>query len=783
LAILLVLAAPGPVAAQEDVVWSDLFGRAGVHGGFSPLVTDALSDGENLWVSGRFESAGSARTRGIARWDGSSWHSLGEGITPAITYGPQAHTRIVRLGEDLVVAGEIAAAGGQPVDNVARWDGTDWHAMGNGLNARVNALIVHEGELLAGGEFTHSGTTHVGQLARWTGSGWERFADVEGYSVEALGEYQGDLVIAGLFEAVDSVSTRRIARFDGEEWHPLGLGVDKNVYALQEHDGLLWVGGTIREADSLSVFGIATWNGSSWGAVNEGTPNGIVRDFVVHSGHILVGVSSLGPWNHVAVWSDGEWVPAFDEAVPGGVYALASHGDAVFVGGNFAGIGDCPCERGALWDDGSWNPMGSGYGLNGRVHALLERDGILYAGGTFSAAGDVPVENVAAWDGVQPLVLGAGLSGPVYCLAEFDGRIVAGGYFRMSGSQSVERVAAWDGVSWGPLGAGFNYIVRALFVHDGQLFAGGNFDEADGSTALHVARWDGSAWHAVGEGFRDTENLASAVLAFTEWNGDLYAGGRFTFSGQEVLSHVARWTGSDWVSVGRYGLESAVYTLHPHDSLLYAGGAFRRVEGTTATGLAAWDGISWSPVNWPGDTSVRALATYHDDLLVAPVTEYEEQGHDLARLRDGEWTVYPTGSVQTSAVVGEALFLGGSLTYVDDKASVRLARLRDNFWESASVPDHPEVPTGTGPSLQVAAPFRPGGALLVSAPPNAHATVDLFDVAGRRVTRLFAGELPPGGRTLHWDGNTSAGAAAAGVYFVRLESAGGSRVEKLVLVR
>jgi hypothetical protein len=62
--------------------------------------------------------------------------------------------------------------------------------------------------------------------------------------------------------------------------------------------------------------------------------------------------------------------------------------------------------------------------------------------------------------------------------------------------------------------------------------------------------------------------------------------------------------------------------------------------------------------------------------------------------------------------------------------------------------------------------------------PIAHDDVDLavFGVDGRRVTTLFSGALPAGGRSVLWNGRAADGTqAVAGVYFVRLRM--GSRIE------
>lgn len=94
---------------------------------------------------------------------------------------------------------------------------------------------------------------------------------------------------------------------------------------------------------------------------------------------------------------------------------------------------------------------------------------------------------------------------------------------------------------------------------------------------------------------------------------------------------------------------------------------------------------------------------------------------------------------------------------------------------SAGEPDAP------GDAIQLAAapnPVRPGAGTTIrfAAPSNATVTLDVLDVSGRRVNRLFDGAVT-GPRTVVWDGRDARGASlAAGVYWVRLSANGGAMV-------
>jgi subtilisin family serine protease len=77
---------------------------------------------------------------------------------------------------------------------------------------------------------------------------------------------------------------------------------------------------------------------------------------------------------------------------------------------------------------------------------------------------------------------------------------------------------------------------------------------------------------------------------------------------------------------------------------------------------------------------------------------------------------------------------------------------------------------GAGAVARAAAPnpFRAGGGTALRLAPHLSATLDAFDVHGRRVARVYHGAANAP-LTVRWNGRTSAGAALpAGVYWLRL---------------
>jgi peptidoglycan hydrolase-like amidase len=86
----------------------------------------------------------------------------------------------------------------------------------------------------------------------------------------------------------------------------------------------------------------------------------------------------------------------------------------------------------------------------------------------------------------------------------------------------------------------------ALTVYNGELIAGGEFTYAGGVTCNGIARWNGSQWQPLGTGM----NGSLRCRALTVYNGELIAGGWFTTAGGVTCNYIARWNGSQWQPLG-----------------------------------------------------------------------------------------------------------------------------------------------------------------------------------------------------------------------------------------
>jgi hypothetical protein len=663
----------------SDANWVSMGGIPGAGG----EVNAAVSDGSgNLYIGGEFAAVGKTIASNIARWNGTSWSALGSGISGAGLQGLPFVSALAVSGSNVYVGGNFTTAGGDTNANyMAEWDGTNWSALGSGMNNVVAALAVSGSTLYAGGQFTTAGSGPANYIAQWNGTNWYTLGSGMNNNVSALAVLGSTLYAGGAFTTAGGSTASYIAQWKGNGWSPLGLGMNNNVSALAVSGGALYAAGGFTTAGGLAANSVAQWNGTNWSILGSAM-NGSVYALAVSGGTLYASgeFSTAGSIaaNSIAQWDGTNW-SALGSGIPVGfVFALAVLDGTVYAGGDFTSAGGIAANNIAQWNGSDWSAPGSG--LSDIVDALAVSGSTVYAGGIFTSADGIPANSIAKWNGSSWSALGSGLNGPVYALAVSGSNVYAGGYFTTAGGNPANSVAQWNGTNWSALGSGFNNYVYALAASGGTLYAGGMFASYDGSPADYIAQWNGTNWSAVGSG------INSYVYALAVSGGTLYAGGQFGTVGGGVANSVAQWNGSSWSPLGS-GMTSYVSALAAADGTLYAGGDFTFADGNPANYIAQWNGSGWSALGSGMNSDVQSLAVLGTTLYAGG--EFTSAGSDtnvsyIAEWNGTSWSSLgsgvsggPSGTyVEAMAMSGSNLFVGGNFTIAGTNVSSYAAEAR-----------------------------------------------------------------------------------------------------------
>ena len=710
-------------AAACAPAWLPTFGpRPGFYYRGEALAVYDDGAGPALYVGGYLQDAGGVIVDGIARWDGTHWSSPGGGVSGDVQ-ALQVFDDGLGAGPALYVGGDFKLAGGNLVNNIARWDGNSWSSLGTGTSQTLGfdkdvwtMTVFDDGTgsgpaLYVGGSFDRAGPDPIHTVTKWDGVGWAAVGsgiDGTAYSLCAYDDGSGDsLYIGGLLLDEISSALEYVYELDGADWIPVGGGTDDIVRALTVFDDgsgpALFAGGEFVTAGGVAAAHVAKWQGSNWSALGTGV-DGEVR--------------GLG---------------SFDS---GG-------GPELYVGGEFLVAGGVAANALARWNGSTWAAVGEGFyhnGITADVRAFVVHDEgngagpELFCGGSFQASGELSMLNVGRWDGSDLNPLGTGLSTTpnppgtpiastvVLALTEYDDgsgpALYFGGEFDAANSVLMHNVGRWDGAAWSALGEGVNDRVHAMVAFDDgngpALYVAGEFTVAGSTPANRIARWDGSTWEPLGAG----ANMTVRALATYETPSGpiLVAGGDFATIGGVAAAHVAGWNGHSWLPLGS-GTNDSVRALREtqlpgRGNVLAVGGYFTQAGGVEARRVATWDGSTWAPVgggigaSTPDSDSVSALATYADGsgnpklYAAGNIRVFDGTWTDqIARWDGANWLGVAGGLSKNSssdllvhddgAGGGRQLYVGGSFVTAGGMPAKGLARWNGSAWSNVGTPETP----------------------------------------------------------------------------------------------
>jgi hypothetical protein len=366
---------------------------AGVQGSFDPRGFQMVPGPGGVPTFAPIGAAPQAEGREIPTTAGDeSWDGQFGILTPN---GPVR--AIAVSGTDVYMGGEFTLAAGVPANNIVKWNGTFWSALGPGTNGTVYVITVSGTDVYAGGAFT----TPFPHIAK--------FNTTLGF------------------------------------WQPLGSGVGSSVYAITVSGTNVYVGGYFLDAGGVTAADrIALWNGSTWSALGSGLNGGVqaiaVSGTDVYAGGYFLNAGGVAAADYIAKWNGTTW-SALGSSVNGAVLALAASETDVYAGGDFSMAGGISAGYIAKWNGTAWSALGSGLNYYPNVIAAKGRD--VYVGGLISQAGGIWLNCIAKWNGTAWSALGSGADNQVFAITMSGRYVYVGGYFQNTGGKTSHHFGRW----------------------------------------------------------------------------------------------------------------------------------------------------------------------------------------------------------------------------------------------------------------------------------------------------------------------------------------------------
>jgi len=415
-------------------------------------------------------------------------------------------------------------------------------------------------------------------------------------------------------------------------------------------------------------------------------------------------------------WTFGSWNPNTD--LPILAIVRDPSGARIYVGGDFTSVRGLPGVNGLLVTGPTGvqltSPAFPVTGPGQEVDSLaLSVDGSrLYVGGTFTTLGGLGRSGLAAvntatgtvdptWNPSPDTAAGTATT-PAKTVAALatasDGRVFAGGSFTQIGGTPTGGLAVLSGSGSGApdptwsVAAGGEVDALAMTLDRSAVYVGGGFATIGGQSRAGLALLSTAGAGSVDATFNPGATGGNVLALGLSADGNrLYAGGAFSAIGGTAQRYLAALDAHSGAVDPGFDAAAAntvqAVSPSPDGTLVFAGGDFTSVNGVARHNVAALDGNGVLVPGFVADTSGGASGGEVDALTVDGAGRLYLGGsflrvngtfeQRLARVDattgtvDTSFSASPGAAVNTLAVSGTRLFVGGAFTWINDASVVR----------------------------------------------------------------------------------------------------------------
>jgi len=349
---------------------------------------------------------------------------------------------------------------------------------------------------------------------------------------------------------------------------------------------------------------------------------------------------------------------------------------------------------------------------DGPVYAVLETNGVLYVGGAVTPPASQPRGYLAAWDSRTGAVLdwNPDVKIAVTAIAVSGDTVYVGGVplgetdsvLDAFDRKTAARPAGWQGYVYGISIGAVNPWVSVVTISDNTLYIGGSGIGFFGGgvvsfrpiIALDATSGQLLPWNPLKLG--DTMFLHVSGIGVT--SSAVYVAGDFQQFGGQARNYLAafdRATAS--VLPWNPNANAVVSALVLSNETVYVGGSFTSIGGQSRNGLAAIEVATGNATAWdPSLTNlncVKAIVIGSNAVYVAGafLTIGGQSRTNLASIDQSTgnattWNPSVTNHVNTLAVSGETVYVGGGFDYHLDTPYPYLGVFPPQGWSVLSEP-------------------------------------------------------------------------------------------------
>ncbi|MCK5280450.1 MAG: hypothetical protein KAK04_17970, partial [Cyclobacteriaceae bacterium] len=201
------------------------------------------------------------------------------------------------------------------VSNIAKWNGTEWSAIGSIENGSVRALEVYKQSLYAGGFFDSVNGINTGSIASYNGASWVALGATDGLELKSTGAVKHMAVLKDILYIAGEFSTNNddvseLIMWNGSQLSDFGRAFSfyqNSISELTAINDKLYIGGSFRNVVGSQANNILQWDGDNWGIMSEGV-TGDVLAIEFYNNKIYVGGDFLSAGGataeNISIWSE-----------------------------------------------------------------------------------------------------------------------------------------------------------------------------------------------------------------------------------------------------------------------------------------------------------------------------------------------------------------------------------------------------------------------------------------------------------------------------------------------
>ena len=520
----------------------------------------------------------------------------------------------------MFVGGKFSQINNVQCENIGWYDATGWHSFGRGTEGVIQSMEMMDGKLYAGGLFESIDSVAVTNLASWDGNTWSVVGPgVSGGRIYSVVYFDSALYVSGTISNAGGIPVNGIAKWDGSNWSAVGSGPDVSGVSMKVLANNLYVYGLFKNFNGMPADQIISYDGTTWTPQSITDTNYTVHNITYFNNKLCASVYSALDYKwRIILKNTNSWSTLTNNLKSSNYYPLTSWNDTLyFFESDYymypdtisvtkitsAGI---KVQTYASPEDPS--------GINLGWYFAEPLNNNLYIGGSFIKVGGARASGVAKLNGnmvSSPFHTSVGYADSWYNAAGFamyndssTQSLYVGGRFEFAGDTMASNVARWDGTTWHPMGAGFydstnSVIVRSIVKFQNQLYAAGRFKYSGNKAVNSIARWTGTSWDSIGLG----TNSNGIIREMAIYNNELYVCGNFTsFNGMFNTDGIVKYNGTTWSAISGLNITgSTINSVCVHDNKLYISGSFN--IGGVNHRIAVYDGTSWTSLplypGWP----------------------------------------------------------------------------------------------------------------------------------------------------------------------------------------